>query len=203
MNRAAFSILPFVVVASVVAQVPAAAPPAPSTDIVTETSRIARFVAGPGDRPQGFLLRNGTFVILSPGLAQRLPASFTKDTPLQVTGDAFSYQDSKTVQARTIIVAGVSYADDSTAPGAAPVGIAPPPPPAPGMPPPPPPGGPGAPPPPPPCGVAAPPPVGAGVPGQSAPPATAPSGATSPVAPANNGAPAPAPANPPANPPGL
>jgi hypothetical protein len=145
MNRVMQSILPFVAVASAVAQVPAVAPPPPSAAVsVTESSRVARFIAGPGDRPQALLLRNGTFVALSPGLSQRLPVSLRKGTSLQVTGDEFAYDGNRTVQAVSITVAGVSYADDP--PPAAGAAMPPPPPPPPG-------GVGAAPPPPPPCGV--------------------------------------------------
>jgi hypothetical protein len=169
MNRALKTMLPFLVAAHAVAQSPAAPPPS-LTASVTESSHVTRFVAGPGDRPQGLILRNGTFVALSPSLAQRLPVSLHKGTSLQVTGEALTYDGSRTVQARSITIAGVAYADDPAGVGGGtpmgPATTAPPPPP------PPPPGRAGAPPPPPPpCGVAAPPPPADGT--APAPPAPA------------------------------
>ena len=141
MNRILMSLLPLLAAACAAAQAPALA------NTVTETSKISRFVAGPGDRPQGALLRNGTFVTFSPGLARRLPASLSRNASLQVVGEQFSYEGSRTIQARSVTVAGVSYNDDGPLAGGA--GIAMPgpyggpnpgplPPPAPGVPPPPP-----------------------------------------------------------------
>jgi hypothetical protein len=204
MNRIAMSLLPFVAAACAAAQ-----PPAPSAS-VTESGRVARFVAGPGDRPQGVLLRNGTLVTFSPGLAQRLPASLPKRAMLQVVGERYSYAGNQTVQARTVTIAGVSYNDDGPAagdpnlagrPG---VGVGPdgpPPPPAPGaMPPMPPPPSPqaGVPPPPPsppPARRGGPPaPMAAGAPPQppAAPgpptPASAPGRVSAPPPPAADGA---------------
>ena len=176
------SLLSIVATLPAAAQSPAAAPPVAANQIV-ETSRIARFLAGPGDRPQGFLLKNGTFVTLSPGLAQQLPATMKKNETIQVAGDALSYNGNKTIEARSVTVAGVGYleANPVAGPPAAQGMAAPaPPPPAPGAPPspraprpglaaaPPPPPvacGPGAPPPPPPPiagGPVAPPPAAPG-----------------------------------------
>jgi hypothetical protein len=214
MNRALQSILPFVAVASAVAQAPAAAPPPPAAGIaITESSRVARFVAGPGDRPQGLVLRNGTFVALSPALSQRLPATLHKGTSLHVTGDEFVYDGSKTLQATSITVAGNAYADAPLPMVADPAAAAQPAPPpgpgapplpravGPGAPPPPPPGGPAMPPPPPPCAAATPPAPGPAS-GIAAPPAPAPpAGAALP--PADGGAPATAPVPLPQNPPGV
>jgi len=148
MNRMLMSFLPLVAVVCAGAQAPALA------NTVTETSKVARFVAGPGDRPQGALLRNGTFVAFSPALSQRLPATLSKSAPMHVVGQGFSYEGSKTIQASSVTIAGVSYNDDgplASGPNAVP------PPPAPGVPPqll----SGPGGPPPPPPGRTTPPPP---------------------------------------------
>src|ERR1700761_3164005 len=95
MNRKLLSLLPalpIVATLSALAQVPAPPPPAPGpVNSIVETSRISRFLAGPGDRPQGFLLRNGSFVTLGPGLAQQLPASIARNTSVRVSGDELSY----------------------------------------------------------------------------------------------------------------
>lgn len=170
----------------------------------TATSRVSRFVPGPGDRPQGALLRNGTFVLFSPELAQRLPASVPKSVTLQVEGEGFSYDGNRAIQARTVTMAGVSYTDDGPVAGNAGLvgpsrtadGPNPPPPPAPGVPPPPPAGRIG----PPPCAVAVPPPPAGGPGGVVQPPppplGIAPPSGTSGPSPA--AAPAPLPATPPA-----
>src|ERR1700733_3911534 len=188
MNRMLMSLLPLVAVACAGAQAPA------PLNTVTETSRVARFVAGPGDRPQGALLRNGTFVTFSPGLAQRLPASLSKNASLQVVGEEFSYQGSKTIQARSVTIAGVSYNDEGpmpgnpnfgpSGPGGEPKAVLPPPP-LPRVPPPPPPGATTPPPPPPPAG---------------APPAGAPGAALAPPPPSDRATPPPPPPAPANNP---
>ena len=185
MNR----LLPFAVsffalplVAQTLPAPPTGAPPsAPartasvSLDPVTQHSRIAHTLEGPDGRPQGFLLRNGTFVSLTPGLSQQLPTSLQRGASLTVSGFP-GREGAKTIQARSVTVAGVSYSDAAgvallaggaprpPAPQrpAAPGAVAPPPPPpvvVPGAPapPPPPPGGPGAPPPPTPPTPGAPP----------------------------------------------
>lgn len=114
MNHQLLSVSFFLAAISAGAQAPGNPPPPPSTPArVTETSRIARFLAGPGDQLQGLMLRNGTFVALSPGLVQRIPSGLSKSASVQVAGDAFSYGGSKTIRARTITIAGVSYADDA------------------------------------------------------------------------------------------
>ncbi len=141
MNRMFMSFLPLLAVAYAGAQTPAPA------NITTETSRVARFVAGPGGRPQGALLRNGTFVAFSPEIAQRLPTSLSKSALIRAVGEEYSYGGSKTIQARSVAIAGVSYNDAGLPPGGpnavAPSGpgcgtrtVPPLPPPAPGMPPP-------------------------------------------------------------------
>ena len=184
MNQQLFSLSFLLVAVSAGAQAPAnPSVPLPGASEATVTSRVSRYVAGPGDRPQGLLLRNGTFVALSPALAQRMPESSSKSASVQVTGEEFTYSGSKTIQARTITLAGVSYTDDGPAgraPGiASPAGDPPPPPPPPraprmARPGPPPPCGAPAPPPPPAPASAVPPPPGAGSPpsgpGVAAPP---------------------------------
>jgi hypothetical protein len=151
MNRVLRSILPLLPVVATLSAT-AQAPPAAAQNSVVETSRIARFLAGPGDRPQGVLLRNGTLVTFTPGLAQQLPATIAKGTAVRVAGDELTYNGSKTVEARTITVAGTSYQDvPSSTPPVPPPTPAQPGPRAAAAPPPPPP------PPPSPCGPVAPP----------------------------------------------
>ncbi|WP_446742417.1 hypothetical protein [Silvibacterium acidisoli] len=128
MNHQILSIPLFLAAVSAGAQAPGNSPPPPSAAQVAETSHIARFVAGPGDRLQGLMLRNGTFVVLSPGLAQRIPSTLRKSASVQVAGDEFSYSGSKTIQARAITIAGVSYADDAPRVGPGPAGGPPAPP---------------------------------------------------------------------------
>ena len=164
MKRLVMSFLPLLTVACAVAQTPVSAP------TVTETGRVSRFLPGPGDRPQGVLLRNGTFVTFSPGLAQRLPASLPRKASVQVVGEEFTYDGSKGIQAQTVTIAGTSYNDPVPLPGTAypagrpgimagPAGAPPPP-------------GPNVAPLPPSCGAPPPlPPQGAAAPAAETPPA--------------------------------
>jgi len=126
MNRSFLSFVLVAVASSAPAQTPAP-PPAGPTNIITENSRVNRFVAGPGNRMEGLLLRNGTFVVLPPGLSSRMPIDIARDSTITVTGDEFTYQGSRTIHAQSILIAGVVYRD---VPPPAPA--APPPPPPPG-----------------------------------------------------------------------
>jgi hypothetical protein len=163
MNQKLLSILPLVATLSAAAQSPSPAAQAPiRPDSIVETSRISRFLAGPGARPQGFLLRNGTFVTLPPGLAGQLPTALEKNATIRVAGEEVSYNGNRTIAAQSITLAGVAYSDAGPAAVAPPaasgraLASAPPPPPGrpgAGVP------GPIAPPPPPACGPGAPPPA--------------------------------------------
>ncbi len=96
MNRILLSLVPFAVACTALGQRPGVRPAA-TANIVTESGKVARFVAGPGDRPQGFLLRNGTFVILPPSLSQRMPSTIPADTSIGVAGEEFTYPGSRTM----------------------------------------------------------------------------------------------------------
>jgi hypothetical protein len=187
-------ILPIAALLSAAAQSPSHVPQASAPPkSIAETSRISRFLVGPENRPQGFLLRNGTFVMLPLGLAQQLPAAVAKNATVRISGNEFSYYGNKTIEAQSVTVAGVSYNDQGPASGGPPAAprraftsAAPLPPPPPG-----PPrarvqGGP-VPPPTPPCALGAPPPPspvsgGANAPTPPAEGAPAPPATDSPVA---------------------
>lgn len=132
MNRAFLFLVPIAAAFTALGQTPNV-PLATPIKIVTESSKVSRFVAGPGSRLQGFLLRNGTFVILSPGLSQQLLSTISSNASISVVGDEFSYDGNHTIQAQRVNVAGTSYDD---VPPALPVPPRPPAPPP--LPPPPP-----------------------------------------------------------------
>lgn len=90
----------------------------PAAISVTESSRINRVIPGPDGRPQAFLLRNGTFVALTPGLTQQIPNTVRRSVSVRVTGQTFGKSGEKTIQAQHVTIAGVSYDD---APGSVPV----------------------------------------------------------------------------------
>lgn len=131
MNRLHLSILPIVSIVATVAGAAQVAPPAPPPPIqgtsIVVTGRISRVLTGPEGRPQGFLLRNGTFVTLSPTLAQQLPTTIGRNSSVRLSGGEFSYHGDKTIAASSLTVAGVSYED--TAPVGPPPGT-----PGPGLP---------------------------------------------------------------------
>jgi len=188
MNRQRFSLLSiFPLAGTLVVSAQTSPPPtaAPQANSIVESSRISRFVAGPGDRPQGLLLRNGTFVNLSPGLSQQLPTSLSKNASVKVSGDLLTYDGSKTIEAHNITIAGVAYTEGVGGPVVGAAAPAPPPAAGPAA------SGPAGPPPPPPCaaGEPPPPPPPPGGPGRAAPPPPA-NGATAPPPPPAAGAPA-------------
>lgn len=113
MNRISLSLLPVAVACSALGQTPA---PSPTRVDVTDRGKVARFLAGPRGRPEGFLLGDSTFVIVPPGLSDRMPPTITTDAPISVTGEEFTYAGSRTIHARRIVIAGVSY--EEAPPGA-------------------------------------------------------------------------------------
>ncbi len=110
MNRILLSLVPVAAAYTALGQTPGAQPASPA-DIVSESGKVKWFVAGPCARPQGFLLRNGTFVILPPGLSQQMPATIPANAPISVAGSEFIYDGSRTIQARRVLLAGVTYED--------------------------------------------------------------------------------------------
>ncbi len=110
MNRMLLPLIPIAAVCTALGQT-LAAPPAASANVVTKTGKIARVLAGPGNRPQGFLLHDGTFVILPPGLSQQMPPTLSTNTSLRVAGEEFKHQGSRTIHAQRLLLAGISYDD--------------------------------------------------------------------------------------------
>jgi hypothetical protein len=132
MNRTILSLLSLLTVTGTLAARAQAPPVNPPTNSTIVQSRISRFIAGPGDRPQGLLLRDGTFVNLSPGLSLQLPSSFPEKASVQVAGDALTYNGSRTIEAHNITIAGITY-NEGPADPTSPCTAAVPRPPAPGV----------------------------------------------------------------------
>lgn len=184
--------------------VPISAPLPPAGNIVTETSRVRAFNAGPDGRVRSLYLANGHVVDLSSDFGPGFSGAVHKGTHIRVVGARTVINGQPVLAAQRLSFAGQSF---SAQPGVAVAGVPRAPLAGPGQPPPPPAGGPVPPPPPPPAGpgVPPPPPPPAGAPGVPPPPPPPVSGARSEAVPAP---PAPAPAqtapggNPPAgNPP--
>ena len=171
------------------AQSPPPAPPAaPAASsqlpVVTQSSRIRAFNAGPGGEVRSLYLQNGSVVDLTPALGGQLGPAVRKGSKITVTGEKSEINGQTLVEAASVQVndqtfSGYALSANPPGPGALTEGAAPPPPtprrknraaPAPcgvaadapepspdfGGPPPPPDGM--APPPPPPDGMAPPPP---------------------------------------------
>ncbi len=184
----------------------AAPPPAPrQLSMVTESSRVRAFSAGPGGEVRSVYLQNGSVVDLAPGLGRQFGPSLRKGAKITVTGTRSEINGQSLVEAASVRLNDQTFSANVPAPGPIAVVAAPPPPPgAPQAPPapgprrgemgpvlapnaatrnaPPPPAGPDG-PPPPPRGFAAvpppPPPTGAAAP----PPLN---GSTPPPSPAQN-----------------
>ena len=177
------------------AQSPIPAPPTPPLvppasdssaqrlSMVTHTSRVRAFNAGPGGDVRSLYLQNGEVVDLAPDLAGQVGQAIRKGKQVTVTGTKLEINGQSLVEAASIRLNGQTF---SASPGAATLaaGAVPPPPGAPQAPPPPPrrrdraaapapcglsanvpppPPGPGAPPPPPPGGITPPPPPPDGI----------------------------------------
>jgi hypothetical protein len=166
---------------------PSAAPtPArPQVPMVTESSRVRAFNAGPGGEVHSVYLRNGSVIDLSPGIGGQLGPTIRKGEKITVTGTKSEINGQSLVEAASIRLNDQTFSANGSAAGPLAAGVAPPPAgtpqpsPAPAArrknriaptadappslggqdgPPPPPPGFEAGPPPPPPSGAAPPPP---------------------------------------------
>ena len=168
--------------------------------LVTQSSRIRAFNAGPTGEVRSLYLQNGSVVDIPPDVGQQLTGTVRKGARVTVTGASSNMKGQRIIAANRITLNSQNFV--SQAPAGSTAAATPPPPP----PPPPGPGGPGRrlrgapppPPPPPPAGdpgaVTPPPPPPAGAPGTAPPPP--PAAAPGTVAPLS-----PPPANPQTTPP--
>ena len=179
------------------AQSPAPAPPTPpdappdaaaaplsapqQLSMVTQSSRVRAFNAGPGGEVRSLYLQNGSVVDLAPGLGGQIGPTVRKGEKITVTGTKSEVNGQSLVEAASVRLNDQTFsANVASGPAALADGAAPPPPEAPLTPPapaprrrnraaapapcgatadaPPPPAGPDGPPPPPPVGAAPPPP---------------------------------------------
>jgi hypothetical protein len=145
---------------------PSAAPtPArPQVPMVTESSRVRAFNAGPGGEVHSVYLRNGSVIDLSPGIGGQLGPTIRKGEKITVTGTKSEINGQSLVEAASIRLNDQTFSANGSAAGPLAAGVAPPPAGTPQPlggqdgPPPPPPGFEAGPPPPPPSGAAPPPP---------------------------------------------
>ncbi len=82
------------------------------------SSRVSRVVAGPDGRAQGLFLHNGTFVNLSPALAQQVPLH-SRQNAVSVSGPAYNSGSDSTIQAQQLTIGGASYNNPGGLGGAA------------------------------------------------------------------------------------
>lgn len=159
----------------------AAAVPAPTQlSMVTESSRVRAFNAGPGGEVRSLYLQNGSVVDLAPRLGGQLGLAVRKGEKITVTGTKSEINGQSLVEAASVRLNDQTFSASAPVPGLLVEGVAPPPPGVPQAPPtpaprrrsraaapapcgatldaPPPPTGPAAPPPPPPGFEAGPPP---------------------------------------------
>ena len=163
---------------------PSALSPTSQLPVVTETSRVRAFNAGPGGDVRSLYLQNGSVVDLTPALGGQFGPAVRRGEKITVTGTKSEINGQSLIEAASVRLNDQTFsanAPSAVAPGPAVLaeGVVPPPPGAPPVPPssprrrtkaaapapcgvsadaPPPPPGFGAPPPPPPDGMAPPPP---------------------------------------------
>ncbi len=169
----------------------AAASPAtsPQLPVITQSSRVRAFNAGPSGEVRSLYLQDGSVVDLAPGLGGQIGPAVRKGEKITVTGTRSEIDGQSLVEAASVRLNEQTFSANAPPPGPLSDGVAPPPPGAPQPPPPPsprrrnragapapcgvtaaappPPAGPDGPPPPPPGFEAGPPPP---PPGGAAPP---------------------------------
>ncbi len=158
----------------------ATAPTLQQLPVVTQSSRVRAFNAGPSGEVRSLYLQNGSVVDLAPGLGGQIGTAVRKGQKITVTGTKSEINGQSLVEAATVRLNDQTFTANASAPGPLAEGVAPPPPGAPQAPPapsprrrnragapapcgvtaaaPPPPAGPDGPPPPPPGFEAGPPP---------------------------------------------
>jgi len=167
----------------------AAPSPAPQQlSMITESSRVRAFNAGPGGEVRSLYLQNGSVVDLAPGLGGQIAPTVRKGEKITVTGTKSEINGQSLVEAASVRLNDQTFSANVSAPGLLvggstppsaggpqapsasasrrtnraaappPIADAPPPPAGPDGPPPPPPGFEAGPPPPPPGGAVPPPP---------------------------------------------
>jgi hypothetical protein len=109
------SLLPVLVVSVAQGQTPNL-PSSATANIATENSQVVRLLSGPGNRVEGLLLQDGTFVMMPLGLSQKLPKDISEGTSVSAAGEVFTRHGSRTMHAQRLRVAGVSYENNPPVP---------------------------------------------------------------------------------------
>ena len=107
----------------------AAAVPAPTQlSMVTQTSRVRAFNAGPGGEVRSLYLQNGSVVDLAPGLGGQIGPAVRKGEKITVTGMKSQINGQSLVEAASVRLNDQTFSASAPAPGPLAAGVAPPPP---------------------------------------------------------------------------
>lgn len=109
----------------------APSPPQQQLSMVSESSRVRAFSAGPGGEVRSLYLQNGSVVDLEPGLGGQLGPAVRKGQKITVTGTKSEINGQSLVEAATVRLNDQTFAANVSAPGPLAEGATPPPPGAP------------------------------------------------------------------------
>jgi hypothetical protein len=109
---------------------PAAAPASTPQQVsmITESSRVRAFNAGPGGEVRSLYLQNGSVVDLAPGIGGQLGAAVRKGEKITVTGTKSEINGQSLVEAASVRLNDQTFSANGSAPGPLADGVAPPPP---------------------------------------------------------------------------
>jgi hypothetical protein len=105
-----------------------APPPDAQLSVVTQSSRIQAFNAGPGGEVRSLYLQNGSVIDLSPELGGQLGPAVHKGEKITVTGMKSEINGQSQVEASSVRLKDQTFSANVSAPGPLAEGAAPPPP---------------------------------------------------------------------------
>ncbi|WP_114207267.1 hypothetical protein [Acidisarcina polymorpha] len=111
--------------------VPPAAAPAPppqQVPMVTQSSRVRAFNAGPRGEARSLYLQNGSVVNLAPGLGGQIGPTVRKGEKITVTGTKSEINGQSLVEAASVRLNDQTFSANDPAPGPLAEGVEPPPP---------------------------------------------------------------------------
>ena len=108
------------------AAVPASAPQ--QVSMVTESSRVRAFNAGPGGEVRSLYLQNGSVIDLAPGIGGQLGGAVRKGEKITVTGTKSEINGQSLVEAASVRLNDQTFSANGSAPGSLADGVALPPP---------------------------------------------------------------------------
>ena len=93
--------------------------------MVTESSRVRAFNAGPGGQVRSLYLQNGSVVDLAPGISGQLGAAVRKGDKITVTGTRSEINGQSLVEAASVRLHEQTFSASAAAPGPLAEGVAP------------------------------------------------------------------------------